>query len=211
MLRSSLVCLALVAGSVTTATAETRFAETIVHNTTTSMSIKLDQSTVLCSTADYGSPHLKVLIPKLGSLTLLDHQNTGAGAPCVAAGACVPGNMPEDILDEANPIEQVSMHVRAVRADETDAQFQSCETSLVEHVTVTIRGKEFKHERRAWLGSRQFSDCVIGAPIDDDPADRPGTAEETPSSGCSATSGGASSLFALALGALVALRRRRRS
>jgi uncharacterized protein (TIGR03382 family) len=208
MLRTSFVCLGLLAGTMSTATAESRFAETIVHKTTTNMSIELNANTVLCSAADYGSPHLKVLIPKLASLTLLDHQNFGAGAPCVAAGECAPGNMPEDIINAQSPSEPVAMQITAVRFDETDAAAQTCETSLVERVNLTIRGKEFKHERRAYLGSRELSDCVIGAPVDDDPADRPGTAEEPPSGGCS-TTGGTSSLFALALGALVALRRRK--
>jgi MYXO-CTERM domain-containing protein len=147
------------------------------------------------------------LIPKLASLTLLDHQNFGAGAPCVAAGACEPGNMPEDIINASNPSEPVAMEVTSLRLDETDAAAQTCETSLIERVSVNIRGKEFKHERRAWIGSREFTDCVVGAPADD-PADRPDFAEE-PSGGCSTSTGGGSSLLALALGALVVLRRRR--
>src|SRR6185503_5465536 len=144
------------------AAAEPLFAETIVHDTSTSMSVTLDANSVLCSTADYGSPHLKVLIPKLGALTLLNHQNFGAGAPCVAAGQCGPGNMPSDIIDAAHPTEPVTINVRAVRQDEVDVAAQSCFTYLIERVSVDIRGREFKHERSVELVSRPFSDCVQG-------------------------------------------------
>jgi MYXO-CTERM domain-containing protein len=206
--RTSFVCLGLLAGAASTAAAESRFAETIVHDSTTTTSIELSPNTVLCSSADYGSLHLKVLIPKLASLTLLDHQNFGAGAPCVAAGQCKPGNMPSDIIDPANPSENVTMHVKAVRLDETDVAAQTCTTYLVERVNVTIRGFEFKHERSVELGSRAFSDCAPGAPIDG-PADDPGSVDEKPEAGgCNTRSGGASSLLGLLL-ALVAVRRRK--
>ena len=45
----------------------------------------------------------------LAALTLLDHQNTGAGAPCVAAGMCEPGNEPADIIDPSCKTETVAI------------------------------------------------------------------------------------------------------
>ena len=208
LLHTSFVCLGLLAG---TASADTLLAETIVHDTSTSLDIELNQNTVLCSSADYSGLFLKVLIPKLASLTLLDHQNFGAGAPCVAAGACEPGRMPEDIIDASRPTERVSIHVRAVRLDETDTVQQTCSTSLVERVNVTIRGFEFKHTRSVWLGDRPFSDCVQGAPANDNPADDPGSLDEEPKSGGCAATGGTTALTALMLGGLVAVRRRKRA
>src|SRR5262245_40295628 len=99
--RISVACFGLLAAS--SASADTRVAETIVHKTSTTTSIALNTETVVCSQADYSGLHLKVLIPKLASLTLLDHQNFGAGAPCVAAGVCAPGRMPSDVIDPNNP------------------------------------------------------------------------------------------------------------
>jgi uncharacterized protein (TIGR03382 family) len=206
--RISLVCFGLLAASATSAVADVTHAETIVHRTSTTTSVALNSETVLCSTADYSGQHLKVLIPKLASLTLLDHQNFGAGAPCVSAGACGPGRMPSDVIDPNNPSETVTLNITAVRRDETDVQAQTCETELIERVNVTIRGLEFKHERSVWLGSRALSDCVVGAP--DNPADDPGSVEKPESSGCNAAGGsGIGSLLALGLGALVVRRRKR--
>src|SRR4051812_369483 len=111
--RTSIVCFAVFAGPGSLALADATYNETLIHDTTTSVEIKLDASTVLCSAADYGALYLKVGLPELAGLTLLDHQNVGAGAPCVAAGACKPGNMPSDIIDPAHATETVDINVKA--------------------------------------------------------------------------------------------------
>ncbi|HEY4057299.1 MAG TPA: hypothetical protein VGM39_11860 [Kofleriaceae bacterium] len=194
--------------------------ETVVHDTTTHVSLALNEQTVLCSSADYSGLFLKVLIPQLAGLTLLDHQNLGAGAPCVAAGQCEPGQMPQDIIDASNPTQGVDVNVKAVRQDVADADAQTCTTTLIERVHVSIRGFEFVHERTAPLGSRAFSDCGVTAPAptpsyetgsgSDTPADQSGRVDETPSNGGCNVGGTSSSGLVLGLGlALVATRRRR--
>jgi uncharacterized protein (TIGR03382 family) len=207
------ISLALVAGSGSLALAESTYNETLIHDTTSSVDITLDANTVLCSSADYGALYLKVGLPELARLTLLDHQNVGAGAPCVAAGACKPGNMPSDIIDPAHPTETVQINVKAFRADEADSTAQTCDTTLIERVSVNIRGFEFTHERSAPLGSRRFADCSTTASAvgsdDGGKGDSPG-APATKSSGCSTGGGGAGSgLLVFVIGALV--RRRSRS
>ncbi len=220
--RTFLASLGLVLGTASVAAAFPTYEETVVHDTTTAVEIKLDASTVLCSSADYGALYLKVGMPELAKLTLLDHQNIGANAPCVAAGICTQGNRPEDIIDPAHPTETVQINVKAVRLDEADEAAQTCNTTLIERVHVTIRGVEFTHERTAPLGSRRFEDCAVpmaagsgsatGSGSDDDKADGQTPVVEEPSAGCSATTGGAGpAALVLALGAvLVPVRRRRR-
>lgn len=206
--RTSLLLLVLS----TPALAETTFHETVVHDTTTTVDLKLDSSTVLCSAADYGALFLKVLIPELAPLTLLDHQNTGAGAPCVAAGPCEPGNMPNDIIDADYPTAQAAINVKAIRVDQADPAAQTCTTSLREEVAVTIRGVPFTHVRHASLGERPFSDCgkPAPAPVTEPEAKTDGYTDETKSTGggCSTGSSGGAWLLALGLGAFVARRRR---
>jgi uncharacterized protein (TIGR03382 family) len=215
--RTALVSLGLLAASASVAAALPTYEETLIHDTTTPVEITLDADTVLCSSADYGALYLKVGLPELAKLTLLDHQNIGAGAPCVAAGICTAGNRPEDIIDPAHPTEAVQINVKAFRADEADATADTCSTFLVERVAVTIRGVEFTHERQAPLGSRPFADCAQPAAVGSGSAVASGSegksdgeTVESPSSGagCSATGSSAGGLFVM-LGALL-LRRRRR-
>lgn len=209
---------ALLAGSGSLALADSTYNETLIHDTTSSVDITLDTNTVLCSAADYGALYLKVGMPELARLTLLDHQNVGAGAPCVAAGACKPGNMPADIIDPAHPTETVQINVRAFRADEADSVAQTCETTLIERVHVNIRGFEFTHERSASLGSRRFADCAtaaaaVGSDGDTkaDSPDAPASAPASKSGGCSTGGGAGSGLLVVAIGALLGRRSRRRS
>lgn len=204
--------LALLLLSVSTASADVVIRETVVHDTTTQVTLKLDSHTVLCSSADYGALFLKVLIPELAGITLLDHQNTGAGAPCVAAGPCQPGNMPSDIIGQS--YEPSAINVKAIRIDEVDTDAGTCNTMLRETVDVTIRGKAFKHERFASLGERPVSDCTPAPTAPATPSEKvddAGQVEEKMSSGgCDAgSSDGRLGFVLLALASLiVALKRR---
>ena len=216
--RIALLSLGLGLTAPATAAAATVSVETLVHDTTTTVEITLDDSTVLCSSAEYGQQFLKILIPELAKLTLLDHQNAGAGAPCVAAGICEPGNTPSDILDPARPTEAVSIQVTAHRVDESDADTQQCETYLVERVKLDVRGIEFTHERAAALGTRPYEDCVtpqsasedpLGVGKDDDGEDDPQSPADADGGGCSAVPQ-AGSLAMLGIAGVLALRGRRR-
>jgi uncharacterized protein (TIGR03382 family) len=210
--RTSIVLLGLVAGTVSTAHADIEWKETVVHNTTSSVSVQVTEDTLICSAADYGALFLKLLVPELAKITLLDHQNSGAGAPCVAAGLCEEGNLPTDIIDPENPTQLVDINVQAVRIDEIDSVAMTCKTSLREQVALTVRGIGFTHERWAQLGSRPYSDCVA-PPSDDRPADYIGPgASEPKAGGCAAggTNGGFLMMVIGALaGGLLAMRRRR--
>lgn len=221
-MRTSFLAVAFLAGSASIAGATTTYAETVVHDTTTQVEIKLDSSTVLCSAADYGALYLKVGMPELAKITLLDHQNIGAGAPCVAAGVCEQGNEPSDIIDSAHPTETVAINVKAVRMDEADSVAKTCTTTLVERVHVNIRGFDFTHERSAPLGSRKFEDCALpGSGSGSGSATATGSgdgksdgASQEPAAdegagGCMAAPGAAPSLIFVCGAFLIARRRRK--
>ncbi len=198
----------LVLGLASSAGAAVETREELVHETTTSVDLLLTPETVICSHADYSASFLKVLIPQLASITLLDHQNTDAGAPCVAAGECAPfgDHAPSDILDEADTSETVDITVRALRVDEIDHEAQTCATTLRERIDLVIRGVPFAHERSASLGSRPYGDCTA---IADDPptpggdngkADELAAGEEAPgAAGCAAGGSGGSGVLALVI------------
>src|SRR4051812_31780390 len=54
----------------------------IVSDRTTTVSTPLNALTVKCSAADYSGPMLKVLVPGLADITVLNHRNSREGAPC---------------------------------------------------------------------------------------------------------------------------------
>ncbi|HUS67014.1 MAG TPA: MYXO-CTERM sorting domain-containing protein [Kofleriaceae bacterium] len=178
-MRTTTLAAGLVLGLAANASAAVESREELVHETTTSVDLELTPETVICSHADYSATFLKVLIPQLASITLLDHQNTDAGAPCVAAGECAPfgDHAPADILDGADTSETVDITVRAIRMDDIDHDAQTCTTTLKERVDLVIRGVPFAHERYASLGTRPYGDCISST---DDGGDEPAAEEPTP-------------------------------
>lgn len=129
---------------------------TVVRDQTTTVSTALNARTVKCSAADYSGPMLKVLVPGLADLTILNHRNTREGAPCVAAGRC--GALgPQDVLKAGEGVE--SIPVRVVLRKLTAVDGEVCHVTLVETVTTTIRGLAFFHERRQEVADRAAADC----------------------------------------------------
>ncbi len=134
-----------------------------VHRSRKSVRVELNEKSVLCSRADYSMPMLKVLIPELAEITLLDHQNTGAGAPCVTTGQiCDASGLvgPELILQGRDGVESIDVEVLAERVETVDHQQQKCQVGLRETVNTVIRGQSLTHERWADLGERSYADCV---------------------------------------------------
>ena len=113
-------------------------------------------------------PMLKVLIPGLSDITLLDHQNTGATAPCVTTGeSCISWSAnkrasPEDILQGRPGLESADILVTAKRIETINHTEQTCEISIEEKVETEIRGKKLFHTRENSLGSRPYGECARG-------------------------------------------------
>jgi len=153
--------LAILAMAIICSAAHAKSNKVLVHNKTTTVEIKLNTNTVVCSPVDYRRPMLKILIPQLANLTLLDHRNEGAGAPCVAAAECQPGHSPADILTPGSPeVESVPVHVGVFRWTEVDPESGQCHVVLVEEVHLIVRGIPFYHKRQTGLGTRHPEDCM---------------------------------------------------
>ena len=129
----------------------------VIADKTTQVSVDLNPATVKCSRADYGQPMLKILVPALAELTLLNHRNTREGAPCVSAGRCGAELGPQNIL--ASGAGTVQASVRVVLRKVTALEEGVCRVSLVESVHTSIRGLAFVHERTQEVAERDPADC----------------------------------------------------
>lgn len=145
------------AGGVAKPAARSELEGSVVRDQTTNVNVDLNSKTVKCSSADYSARMLKVLVPGLADLTILNHRNTAEGAPCVAAGRCGPDLGPDTILKAGDGVEQVP--VRVVLQKVTALDGAVCHVTLVETVTTTIRGLPFFHERRQEVADRAAGDC----------------------------------------------------
>ncbi len=127
-----------------------------VSDRTTTVNAALNAQTVKCSRADYSEPMLKVLVPALADLTVLNHRNTREGAPCVSAGACGERG-PQDILKTGEGVDAIK--VRVILRKETAMEGEICRVTLIETVATTIRGVTFSHERAQAVAERTAADC----------------------------------------------------
>lgn len=128
----------------------------VVSDRTTDVEVDLNAKTVKCSAADYSGPMLKVLVPGLADLTLLNHRNTREGAPCIAAGRCGAVG-PQDILKSGDGVESIPVRVVLKKVLSLDGEV--CHVTLVETVTTKIRGIAFFHERMQEVADRAAADC----------------------------------------------------
>ena len=124
---------------------------------TTDVNVDLNAKTVKCSAADYSGPMLKVLIPGLADVTVLNHRNTREGAPCIAAGRCTPQLGPKTILAKGEGSENIPVRVRLRKLVSPEGAV--CHVTLVEPVTTAIRGVPFFHERTQEVADRPAADC----------------------------------------------------
>lgn len=153
--------------------AEAREAPVLVQERTETIEIDLTKDTVKCLVGDYGAMSLKVLIPELANLTILNHRVPGSNAPCVTAGLCKTdliedGLKIEDIVDEKHPKEKVGVEVSLYRSALWNETTQVCNLTMMEEVKTKIRGIEFTHfreipieENSGWnSSSRPKEDCI---------------------------------------------------
>lgn len=135
--------------------------ERVVSDKTHELEIALNSNTVQCSMAGYGASFIKILIPELSAITVLDHRNFGADAPCVSAGMCAPmGDLaPELVIDELNPTEKVEVRVVLKQTLQKDTTNNKCFVSITEEIETNVRGLKFTHQRFSDLGERKLEDC----------------------------------------------------
>ncbi|MCM2278411.1 MAG: hypothetical protein NDJ89_10085 [Oligoflexia bacterium] len=136
---------------------------TFVHASGTVISMRevllpIDISTtrIKLSRADYMAPVVKVLVPELADVTLLDHRNTGEGAPCLAT---YEATAPEEVIQGRPAIEEARFTVTLKKQAELEPRTSTCSIHLIEEIHGKIRGFAFEHSRTARIGSRHPDDC----------------------------------------------------
>jgi hypothetical protein len=139
----------------------------IVSSRTVEVIADINSQMVKFSKADYSMPVVKILLPALADVTLLNHRNTREGAPCLAA---YEAKSPEDIIQNNPRSERVNLKIELKRwakedlesetlPDRSVKQTKICSVTLIETISGTIRGHQFTHERWAALPERHLGDC----------------------------------------------------
>ncbi len=130
----------------------------------------VSEETVRCSEVGYGVKELKINLAALDGWTLFDHSNAQVGEfgePCMTAGRCqgpgAPSGLKLEDLIKGNPGKEIVKVDREVIEWKTEAQHfngtESCNRSLTENLTTTIRGIKFRHSRSSQTESFPIEAC----------------------------------------------------
>lgn len=134
--------------------------ETVISVQNFKVKVSLNEQTVLCSIFDYSARVLKVLVPELDKLTVLNHENTGAGSPCLGAGQCTATKNDRTFLSSGPSEENINLQVTRTRVNFLDAEKQTCMVSLKETIKTQIHGVPFFHEREVDVSPRKAAGCL---------------------------------------------------
>lgn len=134
-------------------------ANTLVSEQVVTLPVDLSTAGIRLSKAGYSSPTVKVLIPELAEVTVLNHRNEGETAPCLATFQAI---LVEEVVQGNPETLQVPTSIKLEKifgVVEQENGEKICEVRLMETVTATIRGFDFSHVRFGDLPSRHVDDC----------------------------------------------------
>lgn len=130
------------------------FAQTILSSKKVNIPVNIDQANMKLSRAGYGSDVLKVFIPALADVTILDHRNENSGAPCMSTYET---DIAEDVIQGRPGVENVNFDIVLTKYTYLDGTV--CKVSMDETITAVIRGFNFSHSRNVEMPDRVAADC----------------------------------------------------
>lgn len=154
--------LGLVAGLSQTVYAQNK--NVVLSEREVKLSVNISREYMKLSSAGYVSPVVKVLVPELADVTILNHRNEGESAPCLATFQVMD---PEEVIQNNPGIEKIKFNIKLIKntrkvmilpVNPEDPIFY-CEVKLSEHVQGDIRGFEFVHLVTTEVDKRNVGDC----------------------------------------------------
>ncbi len=129
---------------------------TIISERAVTVNVDISKVKVRLSRSGYANPVVKILVPDLADVTLLNHRNSGEAAPCLATFDTM---FPEAVVQNNPTIESVQMNITLEKLPTINSKTQVCDITLTESIRTNIRGFSFVHERRDVIASRDIADC----------------------------------------------------
>lgn len=130
---------------------------TVISERVVTIPVDISTTQVRFSNAGYGDLQvLKVLVPALADVTLLDHRNAGEAAPCMATYEAASVN---EIVQGNPTVEDIQLQITLSKVPTINKRKKICEITLVENLSTKIRGFEFIHSRSKVIATRPVEDC----------------------------------------------------
>lgn len=138
--------------------AQTELSREVSRNTT-EIVVKVDASSVRCSSLGYSRPELKVDVPALDWAATFNHRTFGEGQPCMTSIECKTRQEAQDFValgtgDISAPL--LVVHTEKAWINEAEG---TCSRWLQEDLEMTLNGVVFRHQRTGNLGETTAKAC----------------------------------------------------
>jgi hypothetical protein len=140
----------------------------VISKQIVTLPVNLSPEGIKLSIRGYSAYTVKILVPELAAVTVMNHRNDQEGAPCLATTGTYDV---EDIVQGRPTVEQIPFTVlleknaKVVKRNiyDSDGKYtgeeEVCVMSLQETVTGEVRGFKFSHVRGSALPERVVDDC----------------------------------------------------
>lgn len=132
------------------------FATTKIHQKTVRLPVTISENTVITSSAGYSETMVKIIVPALADVTLLNHRNPNAGGPCLST---LDAQIPEDVIQGTPSKEQIPFTITISKSTSLNQEKTKCQVTMSETAEATIRGKKFLHTVYHGMQERSVEDC----------------------------------------------------
>jgi len=121
--------------------------------------VKVDATTVRCSSLGYSRPELKVDVPALDWAATFNHRTFGEGQPCMTSIECKTYLEPAEFITAGAG--DVSAPLTVVHTEKAwlNEETGKCSRWLQEDLEMTLNGVVFTHQRTGNLGDISAEAC----------------------------------------------------
>jgi len=131
----------------------------VVSRNTQEIIVKVDATSVRCSSLGYTRPELKVDVPALDWAATFNHRTFGEGQPCMTSIECTTYLEPAEFI--ATGAGDVSAPLTIVHTEKAWVNEETgvCSRWLQEDLEMTLNGVVFRHQRTGNLGEVSAEAC----------------------------------------------------
>lgn len=131
------------------------FKETIISKKTVTLPVDLSTTKLKFTDLGYSVPLVKVIIPQMAEVTLLNHRNVGEDGPCLFTYDTF---QVDDVLQDRPEVIDTEFNITLKKSFFISDDV--CKVTLTEEIEADIRGFLFQHSLSTAMPDRVAADCI---------------------------------------------------
>lgn len=134
--------------------AQAQFTQTVINERTVVLPVDINSTRLKFTSLGYSSSLVKIIVPELAAVTILNHRNIGEDGPCLFTYGT---RLIDDVLQDRPEVVDTEFTITLTK--QAWVSGEKCHVELSETVTADIRGFFFQHQVVHEMPSRVLEDC----------------------------------------------------